>query len=73
MQPNYREHGIGKMLIANVAKHAKETNCKRIDLHVLAWNPARTFYEKLGGIDLTSTEEWQYYRFDNKAIDQLKN
>lgn len=71
MQPNYRKYGIGKMLVIEVAKHAKEANCKRIDLHVLGWNPARNFYEKLGGIDLTSEEEWHLYRFDGKAIDQL--
>lgn len=71
VQPNYRKHGIGRMLLGKVAKHAKEMNCKRIDLHVLAWNPARNFYEKLGGTDLTSTEQWHFYRFDGKAIDQL--
>lgn len=71
VQPNYRMYGIGKMLLIRVAKHAKETNCKRIDLHVLAWNPARKFYEKLGCTDLTTTEEWHLYRLDDKAIDQL--
>lgn len=71
MKPAYRKHGIGKILITEVAKHAKAENCKRIDLHVLAWNPARKFYEKLGCGDLTKTEQWHYYRFDDKAIDQL--
>lgn len=71
VQPNYRKYGIGKMLLTRVAKHAKDENCKRIDLHVLEWNPARKFYEKLGSINMTSKEEWQYYRFDEKAIDQL--
>ena len=59
------------MLVDKVVEHAKELNCKRIDLHVLGWNPARKFYEKLGASDLTSKEEWHYYRFDDKAIDKM--
>lgn len=71
MQPTYRKHGIGKMLLTEAASYAKGTNCKRIDLHVLEWNPARHFYEKFGCCNLTGKEQWLFYRFDEQAIDQL--
>lgn len=71
VKPNYRKHGVGKTLFTELAKHAKETNCKRIDLHVLEWNPARHFYEKYGAMNLTGKEQWLFYRFNEQAIDQL--
>lgn len=71
VKPDYRKQGVGRMLFHAVAKNAKETNCKRLELHVLDWNPAREFYEKLGGQNLTNAEGWHYCRFDEKAIDAL--
>lgn len=61
------------MLFTAVATNAKQTNCKRLELHVLDWNPAKAFYEKLGGQNLTDTEGWLYYRFDENAINRLIN
>lgn len=73
MKPDYRTHGIGKLIFTAVANYAKETDCIRLELHVLDWNPARFFYDKLGGINLTSLEGWNYYRFDRQAINTLVN
>lgn len=71
VKPSYRKQGVGKLLFTAVAKHAKETNCQRFDLHVLDWNPARNFYDKMGGINLTEKEGWHFTRFDRKAIETL--
>lgn len=73
VKPNYRTHGIGKLIFTEVAKFAKSMNCKRLELHVLDWNPARFFYDKLGGVDLTNLEGWNYYRFNQQAIESLAN
>lgn len=73
VKPDYRTHGIGKLIFTQVAKFAKSMNCKRLELHVLDWNPARFFYDKLGGVDLTNLEGWNYYRFNQQAIESLAN
>lgn len=71
VRPAHRKSGIGKLLIGNVIKHAQETNCSRCEFHVLDWNPAREFYEKLNAIDLTTTEGWHHYRLNKQAIDSF--
>lgn len=71
VRPDYRKQRVGKMIFTEVAKHAKETNCKRLELHVLDWNPARTFYDKMGGINLTAAEGWHYCRLDRQAIESI--
>ena len=67
-----REHlrgkGIGKALLLQCVKIARARNCQRVEWLVLNWNPARQFYEKLGAYPL---KEWQVYRLDRQAMDQL--
>jgi GNAT superfamily N-acetyltransferase len=53
-----RGHGVGRRLMARLAKIALERQWGRIDFHVLDWNPARGFYRKLGFDHL---EEWLRY------------
>ena len=43
-----RGHGVGRLLMARLAAIALERGWGRIDFHVLDWNPARGFYQKLG-------------------------
>jgi len=43
-----RKSGVGRRLIADLAKLAQARHCRRLDLSVLDWNPARGFYERLG-------------------------
>jgi GNAT superfamily N-acetyltransferase len=53
-----RRHGVGRRLMARLATIALARGWGRIDFHVLDWNPARGFYEKLG---FSHHEEWLRY------------
>jgi diamine N-acetyltransferase len=71
VRPEYRNLNVGKSLFAEVCKFGITMNCKRLDFHVLDWNPAQTFYQKLGATNLTEAEGWQYYRCDVKTMSEL--
>lgn len=71
VRPAYRGLGAGARIFTEVAAKAHEYNCKRVDFHVLAWNPASKFYKKLGAVDLTEAEEWHFYRLHEKEIENL--
>jgi GNAT superfamily N-acetyltransferase len=60
--------GVGRLLMAGLARIAKERGCARLDLWVLHWNPARAFYEKLGMIDMS---DWRPYRLEAAGIERL--
>ena len=53
-----RGRGVGRRLMARLARIALDRSWGRIDFHVLDWNPARGFYQKLGFGHL---EEWLRY------------
>ena len=53
-----RGHGVGRRLLARLASLALERGWARIDFHVLDWNPARGFYQKLGFDHL---DQWLRY------------
>jgi GNAT superfamily N-acetyltransferase len=59
VEESARKSGIGRKLIAAIAKIAHSRGCARIDLAVLNWNPARGFYHRLG---FQHAEPWQIYR-----------
>lgn len=59
VEESVRKSGVGRKLIATVAKIAKARGCARIDLAVLDWNPARGFYHRLG---FRHAEPWQIFR-----------
>jgi ribosomal protein S18 acetylase RimI-like enzyme len=48
----YQRHGIGQALMAAMARRLKANGCAAAMLWVLAQNPTRAFYEKLGGSQL---------------------
>ena len=55
VKPVYRGRGIGKGLLATVAKRAVERGCGRLEWSVLDWNtPAIGFYRSLGAGRWTS-------------------
>ncbi|NET30387.1 MAG: GNAT family N-acetyltransferase [Cyanothece sp. SIO1E1] len=67
--PNYRSHGIGKALLAHVAKLAIERNCGRFEWSVLDWNqPAIGFYQRMGADVLP---DWRICRVTGAALSEL--
>ncbi|KAL1490463.1 hypothetical protein ABEB36_013152 [Hypothenemus hampei] len=71
VQPAYRKNGIGMQLFLAVAKIAHETPSKRMDFHVLSWNPAGDFYKRLGAVDMTIHEKWHHFRMDRVCLDRI--
>ena len=63
-----RGHGVGRRLMARLATIALERGWNRIDFHVLDWNPARGFYQKLGCDHL---EEWLRYGIAGGRLEHL--
>ncbi|HXV24276.1 MAG TPA: GNAT family N-acetyltransferase [Alphaproteobacteria bacterium] len=63
-----RGRGVGRKLMASLAKIAVESNCARLDLSVLHWNPARRFYDRLG---MEQMVNWVPYRLSGPNLAQL--
>lgn len=45
--------------------------CKRLDFHVLNWNPAKKFYEALGATNLSEKEGWEFFRLTQSEMEGL--
>ncbi|XP_062554811.1 thialysine N-epsilon-acetyltransferase [Armigeres subalbatus] len=71
VKPDYRKFGYGKLLFKTLVKHARENGCARFDFHVLAWNPAKNFYNSLGAQNLTEAEKWEFFRLTKVQMDEL--
>lgn len=54
-----------------VAKIAYDANIRRLECHVLSWNPATDFYKRLGAVNLTASEKWTLFRMDYNCIQKL--
>ena len=66
---SHRGKGVGKALLAELAKIAVARNCGRLEWAVLDWNvDAIGFYEKLGA---RPNSEWTVYRLTGESLDQL--
>jgi GNAT superfamily N-acetyltransferase len=69
VRPAERGKGIGKALLARVAKLAVERHCGRLEWSVLNWNePSIGFYKSLGAQPM---DEWTVYRLVGKPLEQL--
>ncbi len=69
VRPAFRGRGIGKSLLAHLARLALERGCGRFEWAVLDWNePARDFYESLGA---GANAEWINYRMTGEALERL--
>lgn len=67
--PEFRGRGIGRTLLAHLARHAVEHNFGRVEWNVLDWNtPSIAFYESLGALRLN---EWNTFRLTGDAITAL--
>ncbi|HEY6194227.1 MAG TPA: GNAT family N-acetyltransferase [Candidatus Eisenbacteria bacterium] len=48
VEESARGTGAGEKLLAAFVREALAHGCHRVDWHVLEWNPARAFYERMG-------------------------
>ena len=69
VQPQARGKGVGRSLLAHLARLAKERGCGRLEWAVLDWNePAIRFYQSLGARPM---DEWTVFRLTGEALDRL--
>lgn len=68
VEEDIRQAGVGRALMAALARECRARGYARIDLNVLHWNPARRFYEALG---CTHIETWLPYRLRGPALQRL--
>jgi len=69
VRPEERRHGIGRRLLAELARIAVGRECGRMEWSVLDWNsPARDFYFKLGA---AAMDDWTVFRMTPDAFGRL--
>ncbi len=69
VKPEFRGAGVGKRLLVQLARLAKERGCGRLEWWVLDWNaPSIGFYERLGAVAM---DDWTVYRLAGRALDDL--
>jgi GNAT superfamily N-acetyltransferase len=67
--PRYRGHGLGRELLARLARIALDRGCGRLEWSVLDWNvDAIRFYESVGAKPMT---EWTVNRVTGDALHAL--
>jgi GNAT superfamily N-acetyltransferase len=69
VRPEHRGRGIGKALLASVAKVAVARGCGRLEWAVLDWNtPSIEFYRSQGAIP---RDEWTVFRVSDGELFEL--
>jgi GNAT superfamily N-acetyltransferase len=68
VRPELRGSGLGKALLATLARECVDNGYARLEWSVLDWNPATGFYKSLGA---TPMDEWTVYRLTDTALDSL--
>ena len=69
VRPDARGSGLGKALLAHLAKLCVERDCARLEWWVLDWNtPSIGFYQSLGA---KLMDEWTVMRVDGDALVKL--
>ncbi|MCA8941886.1 MAG: GNAT family N-acetyltransferase [Planctomycetes bacterium] len=69
--PEARGRGVGRALLAAVARAARDRECPRLQWNVLDWNaPAIGFYERVGAEVLA---DWRTCRVAGDVIAKLAN
>jgi GNAT superfamily N-acetyltransferase len=69
VRPHARGRGIGRQLLAWLARTALERGCARLEWAVLDWNaPSIAFYRSVGAVP---QHEWTTMRVSGAALEQL--
>jgi GNAT superfamily N-acetyltransferase len=69
VDPAHRAAGLGRALLAGLARTCVENGYSRLQWQVLDWNtPSIDFYRSLGAVDL---EDWRTYRLAGKPLRAL--
>ena len=69
VRPAFRGLGLGRHLMAALARIATQRDCGRFEWSVLDWNePAIAFYRRLGAVGL---DEWTVQRLEGDALHAL--
>ncbi len=69
VRPDRRGRGVGRALLAHLARTARDRGDARLDWSVLDWNePALGFYRSLGARPMSG---WTGYRLDGDALGAL--
>lgn len=67
--PELRGKGIGRALLLQLARLARDRNCGRLEWSVLDWNePSINFYKALGAVPMS---DWTIFRVTGAALDRL--
>jgi GNAT superfamily N-acetyltransferase len=70
VRPAFRGQGVGRELLAHVARLAATRGCGRMEWAVLNWNRrAIGFYESLGA---KPVNDWTVYRLDRAALEAIQ-
>jgi GNAT superfamily N-acetyltransferase len=66
VRPGHRGLGVGKALLASLARRAIDEGCRRLEWSVLDWNePAIEFYKSIGAV---ATDDWTRYRLSGSVL-----
>jgi GNAT superfamily N-acetyltransferase len=69
VRPEFRGSGLGRALLAYLARLALERGCGRLEWSVLDWNePAIGLYKSVGAAPV---DGWTGYRVAGKALEEL--
>ena len=69
VKQEFRGHGIGRELLACLARIAVQRECGRLEWWVLDWNePAIRFYRELGA---QAMDEWKVFRVTGDVLNKL--
>ena len=68
VDPEARGHGLGRLLLEDLAGIAADRGWQTIVLHVLDWNPTRRFYERLG---FRQHGQWLLHTLTGDALRRL--
>src|SRR5882672_5449258 len=71
VEPKWRRKGLGRQLLAHLARIATERGYGRVEWSVLDWNePAINFYTGLGA---TPMDEWTIFRLTGASLRKLSS